>query len=1027
MAFNEKTWKEKLAETLRGWRERMTKAGVESAYAFVSAATLWPVVEELKKGNAAAAYTTLGGVLSGIGSQLIANRLSAWKDKDEADAARDVATALHASTELHAELAAIHEKLDSLARAQEGLPEKDRQWFQAEIRNGGAIAQDHSLAMDHSTIKDSFNTYNAADPAQEKAARAKERYLRWISRRFNVIPLAAMGGEEATGNEVTLERVYIDLDTETRQLKGTKGRPPESEKDVESPFERAPFEMDGPPVSALEAAAVHSRLALLGDPGSGKSTFVGQLAAWLADGLLGRKNPKGDLPSWAVGLLPVFTVLRNLAPRLEGLDLKGVEGDKRDARLVEALRAEWRQELEGQSAVEFAEGLDDALVEGKVLAVFDGLDEVPAGARSLVREAILAFLRRCNSGARVIVTCRVRSYEGAAVLPGFEKSTLARFDEQRIRRFVQAWYCAQAELRGWDSARVKASVDDMQKAALDKKIVELSSIPMLLTTMAIIHQRDVGLPKERVRLYSMGVEVLLRKWQKLRGIQVDGDLEKLLSDEPRLRSILERLAYESHRRRKGKEADLPRGDLLAILEKPENLGDAGLASKFIDYVDQRAGVLIGLGGGEGKIPQRYAFPHRTFQEYLAGCFLIRGLGVVREYWNRVAEGDLWDIASQLGAEELLYNKRLPSHFLDLAHGLCPVKKPKERREWRAAVWSARMAAIVGREAIAKDKELPDGGAAYLKRLTERLLSAIGHKSLPPIDRAEAGRALATLGDPRRSVLDPIEMEFFPVPAAPFLMGSKKGEPGAYDDESPQHRCDLSYDFRIARFPVTQAQFQAFVDAGGYVEPAFWVEAAAAGVWSKGTVKGFSDEAHRERPFDFGEPFNLPNHPAVGVTWYEALAFCRWLTAALKKTGKLPAGLSVCLPSEAEWEKAARGSKAQQYPWGDKLDPDRANYGDARIGSTSAVGCFPRGKSLFKAEEMAGNVWEWTRSQKKDYPYDPGDGRESLTGEDTRVVRGGAFYRLPEFLRSAYRLWYPPDARNYDLGFRVVLSPFSSDL
>jgi formylglycine-generating enzyme required for sulfatase activity len=188
---------------------------------------------------------------------------------------------------------------------------------------------------------------------------------------------------------------------------------------------------------------------------------------------------------------------------------------------------------------------------------------------------------------------------------------------------------------------------------------------------------------------------------------------------------------------------------------------------------------------------------------------------------------------------------------------------------------------------------------------------------------------------------------------------------------------------------------------------------------------------------------VDTHPVVDVTWHDALAYCKWLTETLEAWEETPEPLAtllrekswvVTLPSEAEWEKAARSSDGRRYPWGEDPDPNRANYDETGIDATSAVGCFPGGKSPYGVEDLSGNVWEWTRSLwgknlvKPDfgYPYDPDDGREDLDAGDEvrRVVRGGAFGNDTGFVRCASRYNFNPDIRGRLYGFRVVVSPSS---
>jgi formylglycine-generating enzyme required for sulfatase activity len=197
---------------------------------------------------------------------------------------------------------------------------------------------------------------------------------------------------------------------------------------------------------------------------------------------------------------------------------------------------------------------------------------------------------------------------------------------------------------------------------------------------------------------------------------------------------------------------------------------------------------------------------------------------------------------------------------------------------------------------------------------------------------------------------------------------------------------------IGRTPVTVAQFRAFARDDSQVD------------------------ASRL-------PDGRDDHPVVGVTWHDAIAYCRRLGERR--------GLQVTLPSEAEWEKAARGTDGRVYPWGNqKPDERRCNY-NRNIGDTTPVGQYsPLGDSPYGCVDMAGNVWEWTRSLYRDYPYDPKDGREDMDAGDDgrRVLRGGAFYFSGRYMRCACRYVAPPYLRDLYLGFRVVCGvPHASGL
>ena len=163
-----------------------------------------------------------------------------------------------------------------------------------------------------------------------------------------------------------------------------------------------------------------------------------------------------------------------------------------------------------------------------------------------------------------------------------------------------------------------------------------------------------------------------------------------------------------------------------------------------------------------------------------------------------------------------------------------------------------------------------------------------------------------------------------------------------------------------------------------------------------------------------------------VSWQEAIEYCQWLELELTISPQTPPGVNrlmkdgwhVGLPSEAEWEKAARGTDGRIYPWGKEPSRSRANYGG---GSPKPVGSYADGASPYGVLDMSGNVWEWTRSLYALYPYNPTDGRENLQVLGGRVLRGGSFNNSAESIRIAVRNFNDPDHRGNLAGFRLVLS------
>ncbi|MCY2990335.1 MAG: SUMF1/EgtB/PvdO family nonheme iron enzyme [Planctomycetota bacterium] len=299
------------------------------------------------------------------------------------------------------------------------------------------------------------------------------------------------------------------------------------------------------------------------------------------------------------------------------------------------------------------------------------------------------------------------------------------------------------------------------------------------------------------------------------------------------------------------------------------------------------------------------------------------------------------------------------------------------------------------------------------------------RSVPLPTRVAAAEALGRAGDLRPGVGLTNDRRALPeilwcdVPGGTLRMGVAQGEKDAESNEVGPGGQPLPVDirpFRLAAYPVTCAQFRPFVEGDGYRDRQYWTEAG----WA------WKEQAKRAKPDAWDDSrWNVDNHPVVGVTWYEAVAWCRWLTRRLRGIGVLAENQQVRLPTEAEWEWAARGPDGLRYPWGNDWHEGVCNSKDANIGHTSAVGLFPTGASRWLAEragplccDLSGNVWEWCATKWRESYGKPAD--ESPEGSGLRVIRGGCWGNSPKDVRCVRRFWINPNwGIGRDEGFRCA--------
>lgn len=859
---------------------------------------------------------------------------------------------------------------------------------------------------------------------RNQGSRALTPYLRWLheqSKKSGLLhiltPRDASGANSEVGT-VTVDQVYTPLDTRQTVYRTEDGKLLLTNSNAGiAEFKRGQDGLEQSPLTAMEAANLISRLVLLGDPGSGKSTFVGYLTLCLSGAMFDHDSEwYGYLQAqgWSHGeKLPILVTLRDFAQ-----DAGADKGNA--AQIFDHIERELRKwKLE-----EAFPALQTALDDGRALVMFDGLDEVPSEKRELVSDAVADFMTRCHEANRYIITCRVLSYTNPEWhIRGTTSQTIAPFGQDKIRHFVRAWYNALTTVRDIDPETADARVNDLSTALDDPKLLNISENPMLLTVMVIVHNHTGALPRESARLYQECVRLLMLKWRPHAATALQDELG-VREDE--LYRILYQIAYEAHSQQADREgaADIGEADVIKIAADALN-GDLQKGKIFCEYVEKRAGLLYGRGStGRWRV---FAFPHRTFQEYLAGCYVANNT-----FWDFVPELARkagWREALLLATGHLVFNQQRIDVPM-LAIDELVRDDAEDQDDWRAVWLAGEMLALVGGNAARNDKR----GRRLLKRTPEQLVMLIegGHLSLT--ESAAAGRILGALGDPRPGV-GLVEIDgwdrvaphivWCEIPAGSFLMGSDiEKDTSAYDNEAPQRTVNIPYIYWMAKYPVTYAQYEPFVNSDGYTNRAYWTEA------------GWEWKGYKTRPeYGWYDPYwHIANHPVVGVTWYEAYAYTRWLNALCQtdlESVLLPSAVmelntsyEIRIPTETEWEKAVRGAEGRIYPYGNTEDVNKGNYAETGLARTSVVGLFPAGASPYEIVDASGNVWEWLLTKWRSQYISEEDNQ--VEGTDRRGLRGGSWGSSLRGARAASRPSLNPNRLHHLRGFRICVAPIRTN-
>lgn len=706
-------------------------------------------------------------------------------------------------------------------------------------------------------------------------------------------------------------------------------------------------------------------LVIVGRPGSGKTTLLQHIYCQVAEGR--RKELEG--------LTPVFLPARRVPAGFQGKE-RGL------AELVELVAA-----AEGYS------GAGRALCQegARLLVLVDGLDEIGHDATRANFSAWLSRETRHWPDCCFVVSCRPPAFERdqAALTQRLQPLTVCPFGDPDIEAYVRGWWTAVQRVEGdrhftpeVATERATRLLDQLLRGGASHaavRLLQLAANPLTLSILCLVDFRVRGrLPRTRRKLYEECLGVLLEGRPQARGKGALG------LDAGQAELLLQPLAWRMQqaagddpyiRDQPPSPKALPQEEVVAVLsesarELPElaRIGGEELVERLVD----ECGVLARPDEGE------LSFTHLTFQEYLAALH-ARERGLVQELvevahqpaWHEVVRlaGSLAGLGERL-LQGLLGRKELNTEL---------VREVARELERTPGPWLREMAA---------DNPL----AAEL--LGERPAVVVTPEvswepTTRPLERPEDIEGWTVI----RRVLPVVDMAMVWVPPGVFWMGAtkQKGHP-AYDSsakpsQGPSRRVRISRGFWLGEHPVTNTQWRVFCDTTGKEVPPTWRDEALAG----------------------------PALPVTGVSWEDAESFCGWLDPQLS-------GLRARLPTEAEWEWAARGPEGRPFPWGTSApDPSRAVVGGTRL---APVGGRPAGAGPFGAQDQSGQVWEWVEDGWRDYLLAKGDCYDPCYHGDAgaaRVLRGGSWLGRSRFLRSAFRLGDIPKSRATSVGFRLCVS------
>ncbi|HHT9123462.1 MAG TPA: SUMF1/EgtB/PvdO family nonheme iron enzyme [Candidatus Wunengus sp. YC63] len=650
------------------------------------------------------------------------------------------------------------------------------------------------------------------------------------------------------------------------------------------------------------------------------------------------------------GFLPVLVFLRDL-PQMKKKPANHISGTG----AAEKLLSDYFQTIKHGLTIELVKAY---CKEKRAIFLIDGLDEIEPELRKTVVESLATL--RADYHCKMALSGRPHGID-TAVNNQFGKKLVEinPLNLDQVTLFIEKWYSFDQELQ----AKGKTPTVMFGEIKDHPNVEKLITTPLMLTAACVLYHYDKKLPEQRADLYEKVISNLIHK---------------RFSNPAEVLKFLMELAYKVHTTKQRKldenfdasKIGFDKALALRVMEtvferekdETKTQHELRLIKEF-DNIEQDCGLLR-LEDGQ------YRFWHLTFQEFL----MAREIAMFERDHAKVINKKYWDNDWFKEMIELLIG-HLSNTANAIANGIVEDKllshDSSPFRNWRLAC-----NCLLDIHPGMRDSKV-------VKLAQERLRSIFEQKlEQDPKILAEVGEILGWLGDPRD------------------LKKFVKIEGEEYDLEG-LGKVNIT-PFEICKYPVTNQWYKEFIDAKGYEKSEYW--GPHGWEWLKRQQVEFPLYWHERI-------WKSPNSPVVGICWYEAYAFCRWLTEAKND------GYTYQLPTEQEWQAAAAGKNGREYAWGKGFDGNKCNASESKIGRTSAVGIFVEGNTPEGIADLSGNVWEWTKTQ-YDTKNSANDFIIDKNWDKGLALRGGSWISEGSGCRCACRSGVVPDYRG-DIGFRCA--------